>query len=164
MSAIPNIHGGDHDSESDSKPLLTHGDEPSASHEFHNPVYESDYRYSYTDENLKYYPSGPNQFEAKLDEPFTPKPEAYTPPQEYARQTRYEDMGTCLSTRLSECSPDFYADYAEEPFTVPADKSGQMMNAKPNMFQRYFGLYPLAQRIEDKKRGVGVQRYPIVGA
>ncbi|KAH9944507.1 rhomboid-domain-containing protein [Epithele typhae] len=32
------------------------------------------------------------------------------------------------------------------------------------MFQRYFGLYPIAQRIEDKKRGVGVQRYPIACA
>ncbi|KAH9846838.1 rhomboid-domain-containing protein [Lenzites betulinus] len=28
------------------------------------------------------------------------------------------------------------------------------------MFQRYFGLYPLEQRIEDKKRGVGVQIRP----
>lgn len=30
------------------------------------------------------------------------------------------------------------------------------------MFQRYFGLYPLEQRIQDKKRGVGVQKHPIV--
>ncbi|KAI0639673.1 rhomboid-domain-containing protein [Trametes polyzona] len=35
------------------------------------------------------------------------------------------------------------------------------MTKRPNMFQRYFGLYPLEQRIEDKKRGVGVQKHPI---
>ncbi|KAI0721378.1 rhomboid family-domain-containing protein [Cerioporus squamosus] len=135
----------DHDpSESDSKPLLDHGPaQPGSSHEFHHPVYEPDYRYSYTDEHLNYYPSGPNPSESKLDEPFTPKPDEYSKPQEYARQTRYEDM-----------------EYAEEPFTVPA-KAQSGMNERPNMFKRYFGLYPLAQRIEDKKRGVGVQKYPI---
>lgn len=52
-------------------------------------------------------------------------------------------------------------DYAEEPF-APVSKAGAIPNQKPNMFQRYFGLYPLSQRIEDKKRGVGVQRYPII--
>jgi len=30
------------------------------------------------------------------------------------------------------------------------------------MFQRYFGLYPLEQRISDKRRGIGVQRYAVV--
>jgi len=30
------------------------------------------------------------------------------------------------------------------------------------VFQRYFGLYPLEQRIADKRRGVGVQRRPYV--
>ncbi|KAI0756738.1 rhomboid-domain-containing protein [Daedaleopsis nitida] len=29
------------------------------------------------------------------------------------------------------------------------------------MFQRYFGLYPLSHRIDDKRRGVGVQKYPL---
>ncbi|KAI0332006.1 rhomboid-domain-containing protein [Cubamyces sp. BRFM 1775] len=55
------------------------------------------------------------------------------------------------------------ADYADaEPFAGPTAKSSpSYTREKPNMFQRYFGLYPLAQRIEDKKRGVGVQRYPI---
>lgn len=52
-------------------------------------------------------------------------------------------------------------DYAEEPFTVPAAKSRDYTNQKPNMLKRYFGLYPLEQRIDDKKRGVGVQRFPI---
>ena len=92
-SPVHDHHDRDHDqSESDSKPLLDHGNAPAgSSHEFHNPVYEPDYsRYGYTD---NYYPSGPNASESKLDEPFTPKPEQYSKPQEYARQTRYEDMG-----------------------------------------------------------------------
>lgn len=54
------------------------------------------------------------------------------------------------------------AEYADEPF-APALKSRAAV-ANPNMFQRYFGLYPLSQRIEDKKRGIGVQRYPIACA
>lgn len=54
-------------------------------------------------------------------------------------------------------------DYAEEPFTVPA-KARSGMVERPNIIKRYFGLYPLAQRIEDKKRGVGVQKYPIACA
>nr|VWO94210.1 Rhomboid protein 2 (EC [Ganoderma boninense] len=136
---------GEAELDPDAKPLLTHSNEPSAaSHEFHNPVYQPEYTYSYTDENFNHYPSGPAQSDNKLDEPFTPKPETYNQPQEYARQTRYEDM-----------------DIAEESFTIPAAKSAEMMNKRPNPFQRYFGLYPLAQRIEDKKRGVGVQAFPI---
>ena len=159
-------HDRDHDqSESDSKPLLDHGNAPAgSSHEFHNPVYEPDYsRYGYTD---NYYPSGPNASESKLDEPFTPKPEQYSQPQDYARQTRYEDMGASsgsLCVALDACGSTKVVDYAEEQFTVPA-KARQMTNERPNMFKRYFGLYPLAQRIEDKKRGVGVQRYPIACA
>ncbi|KAI0361329.1 rhomboid-domain-containing protein [Trametes cingulata] len=145
MASMPNPyerehdHDHDHDhSESDSKPLLDHP-QPSAqsSTTAINPVYEPDYRYSYTDEHFNYYPSGPSQSQTKLDDPFTPKPE------DYARQTQYEQL-----------------DYAE-PFTAPAAKSSPVMTKRPNMFQRYFGLYPLEQRIEDKKRGIGVQRHPI---
>ncbi|KAH9898132.1 hypothetical protein C8Q73DRAFT_683743 [Cubamyces lactineus] len=146
MSAMPNPYDRDHDhdqehdhTESDSKPLLEHAHSQAQSSETTlNPVYEPEYRYSYTDEHFNYYPSGPSQSQAKLDDPFTPKP------QSYAEQTRYEDM-----------------DYAE-PFAGPTAKSSpSFTREKPNMFQRYFGMYPLAQRIEDKKRGVGVQRHPI---
>lgn len=165
MSSNPNALVRDHEpSDSDSKPLLDPGHaEAGTSHEFHNPVYQPDYRYSYTDENFKYYPSGPDQSQAKLDDPFTPKPEQYNQPQDYARQTRYEDMGEyamqlCLNGASSEPPP---SDYAEEQFHVPASKSRAMTDKQPNMFQRYFGLYPLSQRIEDKRRGVGVQKYPI---
>ncbi|CDO73487.1 hypothetical protein BN946_scf185013.g122 [Trametes cinnabarina] len=141
MSAMPNpyddhAHAHEH-SESDSKPLLDRSDGPGPSTEAVNPVYEPDYRFSYTDEHFNYYPSGPSQSQAKLDGPFTSKP------QDYSQQTRYENL-----------------DYAE-PFAVPAAKSSSMMSKRPNMFQRYFGMYPLAQRIEDKKRGIGVQRHPI---
>ena len=95
ITSLPNPHSGDAELDPDSKPLLTHSNEPSAaSHEFHNPVYQPDYRYSYTDENFNHYPTGPAQSDNKLDEPFTPKPDTYNQPQENARQTRYEDMGT----------------------------------------------------------------------
>lgn len=95
MSAMPNPYDRDHDhdqehdhTESDSKPLLEHAHTQAQSSETTlNPVYEPEYRYSYTDEHLNYYPSGPSQSQAKLDDPFTPKP------QNYAEQTRYEDMG-----------------------------------------------------------------------
>lgn len=95
MASVPNAPHHDHDpSDSDSKPLLDHGNiQAGNSHEFHNPVYQPEYSYSYTDENFNRYPSGPGESQAKLDEPFTPKPEEYSKPQEYARQTRYEDMG-----------------------------------------------------------------------
>ena len=96
ITPLPAPHTGDADFDSDSKPLLAHSNEPSAA--FHNPVYHSDYTYSHTDENLDHYPSGPAQSDNKLDEPFTPKPETYNQPQEYARQTRYEDMGAFTVT------------------------------------------------------------------
>lgn len=109
MSSNPNALVRDHEpSDSDSKPLLDPGHaEAGTSHELHNPVYQPDYRYSYTDENFKHYPSGPDQSQAKLDDPFTPKPEQYNQPQDYARQTRYEDMGEyamqlCLNGASSE--------------------------------------------------------------
>lgn len=137
-------------------------------------------KYGYTDDNFNFYPTGPSDLpmkrsslgpNAKIDEPFTvPKPEEYTPPQEYSysdtpkdysQQTRYEDMGECPSSGFMECAMNRTAEYADESF-APAAKSVPQANANPNMFQRYFGLYPLSQRIEDKKRGVGVQRYPII--
>ena len=96
MSSAPNARARSPSPspDADSKPLLDPGHaEAGSSHEFHNPVYQPDYRYSYTDEHLKYYPSGPDQSQAKIDEPFTPKPEQYSKPQEYAHQTRYADMG-----------------------------------------------------------------------
>lgn len=165
MSAMPNNpyarepdhdHNHDHDaSESDSKPLLDHTQTPAQGSDSHlNPVYEPDYRYSYTDEHFNYYPSGPSQSQAKLDDPFTPKPE------DYARQTQYENLGKSV-TRVG-AMPSFSAlvDYAD-PVPAPMAKSTPVMMKQPNMFQRYFGLYPLEQRIQDKKRGVGVQRHPI---
>lgn len=174
MSSTPVPHERDHElaheqSESDSRPLLDNAQEPAGAsdpNEFHHPVYQPDYRYSYTDENFNYYPSGPaTQSDAKLDEPFTPKPEEYHTPQDYTRQTRYEDMGASHACSPLPLLPHHLLgrpDYAEEPFSVPAAKQRAMYaNGQPNMFQRYFGLYPLSQRIEDKKRGIGVQKYPI---
>ncbi|KAI0961898.1 hypothetical protein AcW1_000859 [Taiwanofungus camphoratus] len=48
-------------------------------------------------------------------------------------------------------------DYAEPPPLPP-----QSPSKTPNIFQRYFGLYPLEQRIADKQRGIGIQRHPFV--
>ncbi|OJT10109.1 hypothetical protein TRAPUB_13465, partial [Trametes pubescens] len=153
MSAAPNNpyarepepehgHGHDHDhdaSESDSKPLLDNAHTPAQASDTHlNAPNDPDYRYSYTDENFNYYPSGPTQSQVKLDDPFAP-----SKAEDYARQTQYENL-----------------DYAD-PFPGPTAKSTPVMMKQPNMFQRYFGLYPLEQRIQDKKRGVGVQKHPI---
>lgn len=101
MSAAPNNpyarepepeHGHDHDhdaSESDSKPLLDNAHTPTQAADTHlNAANDPDYRYSYTDENYNYYPSGPTQSQAKLDDPFAP-----SKAEDYARQTQYENLG-----------------------------------------------------------------------
>ncbi|KAI8980745.1 rhomboid family-domain-containing protein [Trametes punicea] len=133
---IPDL-GHEH-SGSGYNPLLDHSEVRAEPSDAENPVYEPEYRFSYTDEHFNYYPSGPSQSQTKLDDPFTaPKAE------DYPQQTRYEHL-----------------DYAE-PFAMPPAKSSPFLTKTPNVFQRYFGMYPLAQRIEDKKRGIGVQTYPI---
>lgn len=51
-------------------------------------------------------------------------------------------------------------------FAEPYDASrAQPMPQEPSPVARFLGLqdYSLAQRIENKKRGVGKQRYPVVG-
>ncbi|KAF5375122.1 hypothetical protein D9758_000362 [Tetrapyrgos nigripes] len=53
-----------------------------------------------------------------------------------------------------------YAEPHEEP-------QGKLVSEKSNAFSKFLGSgnpgkYPLEQRIEDKKRGIGRQRYPIV--
>lgn len=47
-------------------------------------------------------------------------------------------------------------------YAEPTGRSGD----KGNAFTKFLasGKYPLEQRIEDKKRGIGRQRYPFVGA
>lgn len=43
------------------------------------------------------------------------------------------------------------------------DPRSKPITTRPHAVARYFGFYPLDQRIEDKKRGIGVQKYPYIG-
>ncbi|KAH9064136.1 rhomboid family-domain-containing protein [Lactarius vividus] len=51
----------------------------------------------------------------------------------------------------------------DEPTDFPSTR-GAPMNVKRPLLARWFdpGRYPLQQRIEDKRRGIGRQRYPVV--
>ncbi|OBZ79431.1 hypothetical protein A0H81_00820 [Grifola frondosa] len=96
---------------------------------------QPEYRYSYADENFNYYPS---QNAAFTEE------KAHVPQLANAvRESRYEDFDDA------------------EPFVI-SSRASSVREKRPNPFEKYFGFYPLEQRIEDKKRGIGVQKYPIV--
>lgn len=55
----------------------------------------------------------------------------------------------------------YFAEYAE-PYS--ADRA-QPVAEKSSAFAKFLssGKYPLEQRIEDKKRGIGRQKYPFIG-
>lgn len=48
----------------------------------------------------------------------------------------------------------------------PSTGGPPIVDDKRSLITRWFdpGKYPLQQRIEDKKRGIGRQKYPVVGA
>jgi len=52
-----------------------------------------------------------------------------------------------------------------QEYSDPSDRSQKATAEKSSPFARFIasGRYPIEQRIEDKKRGIGRQRYPFVG-
>lgn len=65
-----------------------------------------------------------------------------------------------MSFELSECLDLNHV----RPEFADAQRANPV-SEKPSPFGRFLdnGKYPIEQRIEDKKRGIGRQRYPIVG-
>lgn len=57
-------------------------------------------------------------------------------------------------------------DFTDESTDFPSTGGPPIVDDKRSLITRWFdpGKYPLQQRIEDKKRGIGRQKYPVVGA
>ncbi|EMD41974.1 hypothetical protein CERSUDRAFT_79578 [Gelatoporia subvermispora B] len=94
----------------------------------------SAYKFSETDETLKGVQGYSSEALQDKDEPFVPR-DAAGPYGQY--------------------NPNYQNLEYDEPFDAPQP---HVTSKRPNAFTKYFGLYPLEQRIADKKRGLGVQQ------
>jgi hypothetical protein len=72
----------------------------------------------------------------------------------------YQDLG--LSSRVHKC---LTLSYCGLEYSDPYDAIRERPTEKSSRFAQLLssGKYPLEQRIEDKKRGIGRQNYPFVG-
>lgn len=115
-------------------------------------------RLSYVDENFDHYstpPAKPEYFNDKGDANLVENAAGYGG----VHAGKYEDFGAFASNVLQV--PSLIC-----PCTEFADgQRSQLVAEKPSPWGRFLsdGKYPLEQRIEDKKRGIGRQKYPIVG-
>jgi hypothetical protein len=78
------------------------------------------------------------------------------------RSDSYQDLGvSCDHGSVNNALTRNDLEYAE-----PSGEQSKLAD-KASPFQKAFGMdmgrYPLEQRIEDKKRGIGRQKYPFIG-
>lgn len=111
-------------------------------------------RLTYIDDDIDHYQS---QHKKHLDE--SQDASLVYNAADVGRSGNYQDLGWFQPMRalaLSYCIPE-YLDPYDASRERPAEKSSPFIQLLSS------GKYPLEQRIEDKKRGIGRQKYPFVG-
>ena len=105
-----------------------------------------------------------NQPEGSRTSSYDPeKVEAESKAGEYARDRSYQDLGAWSDDTMEvKRIEDGILDYSDAPFN---DERALPLPEKASPFSRLFAgnRNSLQQRIEQKKRGIGRQRYPFVG-
>lgn len=115
-------------------------------------------RLSYIDENFDHYstpPAKPEYFNDKGDDTLVDNAAGYGG----VHSGKYEDFGALSLTVVRALSlTSVHVEFAD-------GQRSQPVSEKPSPWGRFLsnGKYPIEQRIEDKKRGIGRQKYPIVG-
>lgn len=154
-------HGGPSSRQSDSNfltPLDTDSSihrEPSGSPELPNPN-----RFTYIDEDFNYYPSQ-DQSERSTE---TQAPLVYNAADvgrsDLGGKSNYQDLGMSLVVNLYTYS-HHPSEYASDRDLFPPKTTDETASPMARFLGR--GRYPIEQQIEDKRRGLGRQKYPFVG-